>query len=170
MFDLAFKSSEDTRLYRIGIATHAYADTWAHQNFVGWYDFFNDISLDVKPDIGHANAEHHPDWPAHRWEDSRLINDQVDNADRFFAAAKEMYGKTLSIHDDLIIKYFECCTDVPMAEVKELEKADSVFMTNSLVHIKAINEFQDFRYDINHPTVILLKKELDKFKRDPKNY
>jgi len=93
MFDLAFKSSEDTRLYRIGIATHAYADTWAHQNFVGWYDFFNDIALDVKPDIGHANAEHHPDWPAHRWEDARLVKDEIDNTDRFLVAAKEIYEK-----------------------------------------------------------------------------
>ena len=93
MFDLAFTSSEDTRLYRIGIATHAYADTWAHQNFVGWYDFFNDIALDVKPDIGHANAEHHPDWPAHRWEDPRLVQDEIDNTERFLAAAKEIYLK-----------------------------------------------------------------------------
>jgi hypothetical protein len=93
MFDMALKSSEDTRNYRIGIATHAYADTWAHQNFVGWYDFFNDIALDVKPDIGHANAEHHPDWPAHRWEDPRLVKNEIGNTDRFLAAAKEVYGK-----------------------------------------------------------------------------
>jgi len=93
MIDLSFKASEDTRLYRIGIATHAYADTWAHQNFVGWYDFFNDIALDVKPDIGHANAEHHPDWPAHRWEDARLVKDGIDNTERFLDAAKKIYGK-----------------------------------------------------------------------------
>ena len=55
-----------------------YSDKWAHQNFVGWYDFFNDIALDVKPDIGHANAEHHPDWPAHRWENGRLVKDAID--------------------------------------------------------------------------------------------
>lgn len=30
-------------IYRIGIASHAYADTWAHQNFVGYYDDFNAI-------------------------------------------------------------------------------------------------------------------------------
>ncbi|MEW6670274.1 MAG: DUF6765 family protein [Thermodesulfobacteriota bacterium] len=93
LLDLAFTSSEETRLYRIGIATHSYADTWAHQNFVGWYDFFNDIALDVKPDIGHANAEHHPDWPAHRWEDPRLVRDEIDNTDRFLSAAKVIYGK-----------------------------------------------------------------------------
>ena len=93
LFDTAFKASDQTRLYRIGIATHAYADTWAHQNFVGWYDLFNDIALDVKPDIGHANAEHHPDWPAHRWEDSRLVNDAVDNTARFLDAAEKIYKK-----------------------------------------------------------------------------
>ncbi len=96
MFDLAFKSSADTRLYRIGIATHAYADTWAHQNFVGWYDFYNNISLDLKPDIGHANAEHHPDWPAHRWEDARLVNDEIDNTDRFLSAANKIYNKYMN--------------------------------------------------------------------------
>jgi hypothetical protein len=93
MMDLSFDASEDTRLYRIGIATHAYTDTWAHQNFVGWYDYFNDIALDVKPDIGHANAEHHPDWPAHRWEDPRLVHDEIDNTKRFLEAAENIYGK-----------------------------------------------------------------------------
>jgi len=91
--DAAFKASSDTQLYRIGIATHCYADTWAHQNFVGWYDYFNDISKDIKPDIGHANAEHHPDWPAHRWVDDRLVEDEVDNTARFLDAAEKIYKK-----------------------------------------------------------------------------
>jgi hypothetical protein len=89
--DAAFKASSDRRLFRIGIATHAYADTWAHQNFAGLNDSFYDISKDIKPDIGHANAEHHPDWPAHRWEDARLIEDEVDNTVRFLEASKKIY-------------------------------------------------------------------------------
>ncbi|NOZ69316.1 MAG: hypothetical protein GXP46_08770 [Deferribacteres bacterium] len=93
MMDEAFRAPEDTRLYRIGIATHAYADTWAHQNFVGWYDYFNNIGMDPKPDIGHADAEHHPDWPAHRWEDCRLVNDEIDNTERYIDAAEKIYGK-----------------------------------------------------------------------------
>ncbi|MGB5156956.1 DUF6765 family protein [Desulfobacterium sp. N47] len=93
LIDEAFNASDDTRLYRIGIATHAYSDTWAHQNFVGWYDIFNNISLDIKPDVGHANAEHHPDWPAHRWEDVRLADDQVHNTERFLEAAEYIYMK-----------------------------------------------------------------------------
>lgn len=93
LMDEAFKSSDDTSLYRIGIATHVYSDTWAHQNFVGWHDLFNNISLDIKPDIGHANAGHYPDWPAYRWEDVRLVDDQVHNTERFLEAAENIYMK-----------------------------------------------------------------------------
>ncbi|MEA1935615.1 MAG: DUF6765 family protein [Thermodesulfobacteriota bacterium] len=93
LMDEAFKSTEDMRLYRIGVATHAYADTWAHQNFVGWYDYFNNIGLDPKPDIGHADAEHHPDWVAHRWQDERLVNGDIDNTERFLEAGENLYKK-----------------------------------------------------------------------------
>jgi len=93
LFDEALKVKDETRLHRIGIATHAYADTWAHQNFVGWYDYFNNIGMDVKPDIGHADAEHHPDWPSHRWEDNRLIESEIDNSSRFLDAAERIYNK-----------------------------------------------------------------------------
>ena len=93
LMDEAFRSPEDVRLYRIGIATHAFADTWAHQNFVGWYDYFNNIGMDPKPDIGHADAEHHPDWPAHRWEDERLVENEIDNTERYIDAAENIYNK-----------------------------------------------------------------------------
>ncbi|MFT5701283.1 MAG: hypothetical protein ACI8ZB_004174 [Desulforhopalus sp.] len=93
LIDEALKNSSETRLYRIGIATHAYADTWAHQNFVGWYDFFNNIALDPKPDIGHADAEHHPDWVGHRWDDERLVDGEVNNIQRFLLAAEAIYNR-----------------------------------------------------------------------------
>ena len=32
---------ETDNLYRIGIGLHGYADTWAHQNFTGYYNEFN---------------------------------------------------------------------------------------------------------------------------------
>ncbi|OGJ45161.1 tyrosine--tRNA ligase [Candidatus Peregrinibacteria bacterium RIFOXYA12_FULL_33_12] len=35
---------------------------------------------------------------------------------------KEMYGKTMSIPDDLIINYFELATEVSTAEIKKIEK------------------------------------------------
>lgn len=85
----AFESKD---LYRIGIATHMYADTFAHQNFVGYYESFNSmIGLleEAIPDVGHADAKHAPDWPALLWEDKRLIrnNASIDNKERFLNAA-----------------------------------------------------------------------------------
>ena len=93
LIDEALKVTGETGLYRTGIATHAYADSWAHQNFVGWFDDFNEIGFNIKPDIGHADAEHHPDWPAHRWDDSRLVNSRVYNTSRFLDASEALYNK-----------------------------------------------------------------------------
>ena len=98
MLDAAFKASLETRLYRIGVATHAYVDTWAHQNFVGWYDYFNNIGLDPKPDIGHADGEHHPDWISHIWTDNRLVDSEVNNRARFLSAAKGLFEKYCHYH------------------------------------------------------------------------
>jgi len=93
LMDEAFTSADEFRLHRIGVASHMYADTWAHQNFVGWYDYFNNVGLDFKPDIGHADGEHHPDWVAHRWQDCRLVNEDIDNNERFLQAAMRLYDK-----------------------------------------------------------------------------
>jgi hypothetical protein len=101
IIDDAFKADEQTRLYRIGIASHSYIDTWAHQNFVGWYDYFNNIGLDVKPDIGHVDAEHHPDWVSHLWVDIRLVEPEVNNLHRFLSAAKELFRKYCDYQESL---------------------------------------------------------------------
>lgn len=37
-------------------------------------------------------------------------------------SAKEMYGKTMSIPDNIIIRYFELATEVPDAEIAEIKK------------------------------------------------
>jgi hypothetical protein len=92
LLDAALSAHPDTRLYRIGIATHAFVDTWAHQNFVGWYDGVNSLDIDVKPAIGHAEAEHHPDWIGHKWVDARLAEPDVDNTHRFLSAAKALFA------------------------------------------------------------------------------
>jgi len=91
LLNRAFTAPEGMRYHRIGVASHAFADTWAHQNFVGWYDVFNDVGLDPKPNIGHADAEHHPDWFAHRWDDVRLVKGEIDNTERFLDAAESLF-------------------------------------------------------------------------------
>lgn len=93
MLSNAFKSPPDIRPYRIGIATHAYVDTWAHQNFAGFRDSFNGDILNPVPNIGHAEAGKHPDWVGHRWEDDRLVACTVDNNLRFMSAARRLFEK-----------------------------------------------------------------------------
>ena len=36
---------------------------------------------------------------------------------------KDMFGKVMSIPDELIVKYFELATNVPLDEIKKIEKA-----------------------------------------------
>ena len=78
-------------LYRIGIATHSLADTWAHQNFTGTIDDFNAIGCNLLPNVGHADAMHHPDWVSHRWTDDRMEESTINNNVRFLAAARRIY-------------------------------------------------------------------------------
>lgn len=83
-------------LFRIGVASHSYVDTWAHQNFVGYYDSFNAMKGPLEacsPDIGHADAGHNPDWPALVWKDERMLAERVDNRARFLEAAEHLLAK-----------------------------------------------------------------------------
>lgn len=82
--------------YQIGIACHAYVDTWAHQNFVGFKDDFNrfDGFWDpLIPNIGHADAKTKPDQPRLVWDDERLLARSVNNKDRFLDAASHLFEK-----------------------------------------------------------------------------
>lgn len=83
-------------MYRIGMASHAYVDTWAHQNFVGCWDYFNAMSGPIArltPNVGHADARHNPDIPGLLWKDKRLCaaNRRIDNTIRFLAAARALF-------------------------------------------------------------------------------
>lgn len=98
-------------LYRIGIAAHAYVDTWAHQNFIGKCDELNKCPLGlniwnrIKSSLwniintGHGSFAHQPDKPALVWKDKRLENDTVDNRLRFLDAAEALY-KTFVLYKD----------------------------------------------------------------------
>jgi hypothetical protein len=97
MIDAALRSKD---LYRIGVSAHGYVDTWAHQNFVGQRDVYNQFETGflarIKNEflaVGHAHAKHNPDWPALVWEDSRMIESHVDNRARFMAAAGRLFEK-----------------------------------------------------------------------------
>jgi uncharacterized protein DUF6765 len=100
MLDAAVKSGD---LYRIGASAHAYSDTWAHQNFLGKDDAYNEMpaeSLTGRVEqaialmrIGHALAGHKPDIPGLLWTDPRLMDPDIDNTARFMDAAHHLFRK-----------------------------------------------------------------------------
>lgn len=90
--------------YLLGIACHAFADTWAHQNFIGTYDDFNSkqgIVGRLIPSIGHADFLDDPDVTDMIWYDTRLVQALISNPARILEAAESMY--------DSLVEYFECC-------------------------------------------------------------
>ena len=108
-------------LYSLGIASHAYSDSWSHQNFVGYYTDFNSLNGVLEksaPNIGHADARHKPDQISLIWRDERLIsgNTLVDNNKRFISAAKEL------------LKYFGKYNNISIKNRKPfLKQIDKIF-------------------------------------------
>jgi hypothetical protein len=81
-------------LYRVGIALHSYADTWAHQNFSGRNEEWNRIDpMNPIPVAGHAQALKAPDALEGTWDDPRLKPgaSRVVNRERFIKAAEKIY-------------------------------------------------------------------------------
>ena len=54
--------------------------------------------------------------------DGRKMSKSYDNYIGVNDEPNNMFGKVMSITDDLIIKYFTLCTDLEMSEIKELEE------------------------------------------------
>ena len=55
--------------------------------------------------------------------DGRKMSKSYDNCIYLEDAPNDMYGKLLSIKDDLIVTYMECVTEMPMEDVRKAEKA-----------------------------------------------
>jgi hypothetical protein len=87
----ALRTGDD---FRIGIALHAYADSWAHQHFSGRTEDCNVIDdKSPLPPAGHLQALSAPDDPAGSWHDPRLAGAlaDIDNGLRFREAARKIY-------------------------------------------------------------------------------
>lgn len=54
--------------------------------------------------------------------DGRKMSKSYDNYVGVTDAPNDMFGKVMSITDDLIIKYFKLCTDLEMSEIEEIEE------------------------------------------------
>jgi hypothetical protein len=101
------------RPYRIGIALHAFADSWSHQKFSGreykendveeiyikegnrWkHLIWENIYLDFLPHIGHGQAGYFPDQSYLHWKYTRKMTNEVierNNPSEFLEAARKIY-------------------------------------------------------------------------------
>lgn len=54
--------------------------------------------------------------------DGRKMSKSYNNTINLTDSPREMYGKVMSLSDDLIVDYFELCTDLPLKEVRKIER------------------------------------------------
>lgn len=54
--------------------------------------------------------------------DGRKMSKTYGNTVNIADSAKDMYGKIMSLKDELIVQYFELCTNLPPEKIKEMEK------------------------------------------------
>lgn len=55
--------------------------------------------------------------------DGRKMSKSYGNTINLTDSPKDMFGRAMSMSDDLIIKYFLLCTDVPLKEIDEIDQA-----------------------------------------------
>jgi hypothetical protein len=141
--ELLVAAFKDKDPYLMGIAAHAFADSWAHQNFSGLLDGSNDLGtssvVSGLPPAGHLQALSSPDEPDARWDDPRLRPDlrRVVNADRFAAAARKLFrylrvflGKPFN-DDELVVARLEAIWAKPSRDER---LADYVICWNIRPH------------------------------------
>jgi hypothetical protein len=103
-------------MFRLGIALHVYADTWAHQEFSGIDSLWNEVdgltihrgnsenelSDDVAANspllLGHVQAMHWPDRPYAAWSSDTKFATVRNNWDEFIEAAKHIYSYLTTFH------------------------------------------------------------------------
>ncbi len=123
-------------LFRIGIALHAYADTWAHQHFTGRLEDANAFDpASLLPAAGHLQALRAPDQAVGRWRDDRLRDElaEVDNRERFLAAARMVYrylrtSRRESFSDE----------DFVRAELEDIWRRDSTTMESRIADFRIL--------------------------------
>lgn len=111
-------SKSPIALYRLGIALHCFEDTYSHQDFIGYYDLYNNVDLDsgivyksfsVKYfinelltffgghseflSVGHGEVLTNPDIPYVNWSYTRNNNKiEVNNLEeRYLPALRDIY-------------------------------------------------------------------------------
>lgn len=62
-------------------------------------------------------------------------------------APKEIFGKTMSVHDELILKYFELATEVPTEEIRQIKKSLEAGENPRNIKVKLAKELVTLYHD-----------------------
>ncbi|WP_039454744.1 DUF6765 family protein [Candidatus Jidaibacter acanthamoebae] len=149
-------SLDSQDLYQIGVASHAFADTWAHANFVGTYSDFNsgnNLLNSLIPNLGHADYFNKPDRIDLIWHDDRLKVSEVNNKKKFIAAAKELfleYSNLLSSRRAIEQELRELSSDLEQA-IGEIGQYS---------YRERINNYQNLALKYSNRRIILYNKKL----------
>jgi len=107
--ELLIEALKTRNLYRIGIALHTFADSWAHQYFIGMEHKDNIVVKNSPiPPVGHAQAGRNPDRLQIVWDDPRRLESHIENWQVFRQAAKKIYRylctyQQKNFHDEEIV-------------------------------------------------------------------
>ena len=122
-------------LYRVGIALHTYADSWAHQDWSGRSEDWNRVDPGSPlPPIGHTQKLRDPDGSGHTWTDPRLRARVavVDNRKRVLAAAGRVYRYLATYNrrsfadEELVLHNLDRILGPPGVKAPEEQTADFV--------------------------------------------
>ena len=132
--------------YIIGIASHAFLDSWAHQNFTGTFDIFNSIypaynaennilNSVLIPKVGHMDALGKPDMINAIWFDYRVINSKIDNNDRFLEAIQSLLLEYIRSFNKNIYRALNKDEMIFIDDIK------AIFLNNELDKTKRIKAY-----------------------------
>lgn len=83
-------------LFLLGIALHAWQDTFSHQDFTGFRCDYNEVKpgwriiSKIVPNIGHAEAGSDPDKPFHVWKRRPGDSQPINNKERWLRMIEQM--------------------------------------------------------------------------------
>lgn len=113
---------------------------WMHETFYPLLQGYDSVVLDVDLEIGGTDQVFNMligrelqqkmrgrekfilTVPMITGLDGKPMSKTSNNTVNITDSPQDMYGKLMSLRDDLVFEYFEMCTDVPMDEIKRMQK------------------------------------------------
>jgi hypothetical protein len=154
----------DHRLFRLGVALHVYADTWAHQKFSGITNKGNtivgleiisppvsnleklkarlsNIAMDIKP-LGHASALHYPDRPYTAWKSMQKFVEGRENWQEFMEASEKIYTILCKIQGNENVHLSSDQEEMLLRTFRGIQDADCEKRNNAWIQRIQTNYFE----------------------------